>query len=55
VEKIKVLIVDDEPLVRRVLKNKVDWDLFNMTVAGEAINGEEALLYLDSIGNTIFQ
>jgi two-component system, response regulator YesN len=47
VEKIKVLIVDDEPLVRRVLKNKVDWDLFDMTVAGEAINGEEALLYLD--------
>jgi two-component system response regulator YesN len=39
----KVLIVDDEYIVRLGLKTIVDWARFGYTVAGEAANGKEAL------------
>jgi two-component system response regulator YesN len=39
----KVLIVDDEYIVRLGLKTIVDWAGFGYTVAGEAANGREAL------------
>ncbi len=38
----KVLLVDDEYMTRRVLKNKVDWNSLNAIVSGEAEDGEEA-------------
>ncbi len=36
----KVLIVDDEVLVRVGLKNTIDWESIGFTVIGEASNGE---------------
>lgn len=37
----KVLIVDDEVLVRIGLKNTIDWESIGFTVVGEASNGEQ--------------
>lgn len=37
----KVLIVDDEVLVRIGLKNTIDWEEIGFTVVGEASNGEQ--------------
>lgn len=37
----KVLIVDDEILVRIGLKNTIDWEHIGFTVIGEAANGEQ--------------
>ena len=40
---LKVLIVDDEEVVRRGIRLGVDWDSLGCAVAGEAANGEEGL------------
>ncbi|RDU37103.1 hypothetical protein DRW41_10490 [Neobacillus piezotolerans] len=37
---IKVLIVDDDTIVRRGLKATVDWERFGMAVVGDAPNGK---------------
>ncbi|WP_138494803.1 response regulator transcription factor [Paenibacillus pinistramenti] len=39
----KVLVVDDEMLVRQGIKYLFDWESEGFTIAGEASNGEEAL------------
>ncbi|MBO5070565.1 MAG: response regulator [Roseburia sp.] len=39
----KLLIVDDEPLVREGLRMSISWEDYGFTVVGEASNGEEAL------------
>jgi two-component system response regulator YesN len=41
-----VLIVDDDKLARRGIISLMPWDKYNMTVAGEAQNGEQALEFL---------
>ncbi|MCD9022098.1 response regulator [Cohnella silvisoli] len=46
---IKVLIVDDEYLVRERLKQVVDWNELGYEIAGEAANGEDALMMLEHI------
>ena len=38
--KIKVLIVDDDTIVRRGLKATVDWEKYGMTVVADAPNGQ---------------
>ena len=38
----KVLVADDEPKIRRGLKNSLDWNEFNMEIVGEAEDGEMA-------------
>ena len=43
----KILIVDDEYIVRLGLKTIVDWAAFGYTVAGEAVNGREAFDFFD--------
>ena len=43
----KILIVDDEYIVRLGLKTIVDWAMFGYTVAGEAANGKEALDFFE--------
>ncbi|MGI2296524.1 helix-turn-helix domain-containing protein [Paenibacillus sp. GXUN7292] len=43
----RVLIVEDDHLVRRGLISSMPWKQFNMTVIGEAANGEEALQFLE--------
>ncbi|EFM12520.1 two component transcriptional regulator, AraC family [Paenibacillus curdlanolyticus YK9] len=44
---IKVLIVDDDKLVRKGLISAMPWQDFNMQVVGEASNGEKALAFLE--------
>ena len=39
----QVLIVDDKPLIRRSLKETIDWKKLNCVVSGEAQNGKEAV------------
>lgn len=39
----KVLIVDDEPMIREGLKTLVDWAKYGFTVIGDASNGREAV------------
>ncbi|RCX19364.1 AraC family two component transcriptional regulator [Anaerobacterium chartisolvens] len=41
----KVMIVDDEILVRIGLKSTIDWESLGFTVVAEASNGEQALEY----------
>lgn len=42
-EKIKVVFIDDERLVRQLLINCVDWDSLGFTVAGDSPGGQHAL------------
>jgi two-component system response regulator YesN len=44
---IKVLVVDDDKLVRQGLISAMPWAEFEMTVVGEASNGEKALEFLE--------
>jgi len=39
----RVIIVDDEPVVRRGLRETIEWDSLGLEVAGEAADGIEAL------------
>ncbi|MGF7049385.1 two-component system response regulator YesN [Paenibacillus sp. DS2015] len=43
VNKYKVILVDDEPLILRSLKAAIPWDELNLEIVGEARNGEGAL------------
>ncbi len=45
---IKVLVVDDDNLVRRGLISAMPWNRFDMEVVGEASNGEAALEFMAS-------
>lgn len=45
---IKVLIVDDDKLVRKGISSAMPWNEFNMEVVGEASNGAKALDFLKS-------
>lgn len=43
----KVLIVDDEMLIRQGIINYIDWEKEGYQIIGEAANGEEALALLE--------
>lgn len=45
---IRILIVDDEPKVRRGLVNKLNWEDIGCTIIGEADNGIEAKRIIDA-------
>ncbi|WP_339204213.1 response regulator [Paenibacillus sp. FSL K6-3182] len=45
---IKVMIVDDDKLVRKGLISAMPWENFDMEVVGEASNGKKALEFLES-------
>jgi two-component system response regulator YesN len=45
----KVLIIDDELIVRVGLKSIVDWESHGFVVVGEASNGEEALTLCEAL------
>jgi two-component system response regulator YesN len=45
----KVVLVDDEKLIRQGLKAIVDWERYGFKVAGEAGNGREALLRYEEL------
>jgi two-component system, response regulator YesN len=40
---LKVLIIDDEPLIRKGLKTIIQWNDYGFIVCGEAVNGEDGL------------
>ncbi len=40
---LRMLCVDDEPLVRTLICNCIDWQALGIEIAGEAGNGQEAL------------
>lgn len=39
----KVMIIDDEPVVRKGLKKCIDWEKYGFTICGEASDGETGL------------
>lgn len=39
----KILIVDDEKFIRKSIRNRMNWEQFDIEVAGEAGNGQAAL------------
>jgi two-component system response regulator YesN len=39
----KVLIVDDEPMIRAGLQTLIDWERYGFQVVGDAMNGREAM------------
>lgn len=41
--KLKVLVVEDELLVRVGIKSSIDWEENNLMLVGEAANGQEAV------------
>ncbi|MHA6482759.1 response regulator [Paenibacillus sp. strain BS8-2] len=44
---LKVLVVDDDKLARRGIISEMPWELFGMTVVGEANNGVTALEFME--------
>lgn len=40
---IKMMIVDDEAIVRRGIKTSINWSSYGIKIAGEASNGKNAL------------
>jgi Response regulator receiver domain./Bacterial regulatory helix-turn-helix proteins, AraC family. len=40
---IKVMIIDDEHIIRTGIRTSIDWNSYGMAVVGEASNGKEAL------------
>lgn len=49
----KVVIIDDEPWTRGVIKNLANWDKFEMEVVGEAADGETGLALIQKIAPDI--
>lgn len=48
-EKCKVLIVDDEMLIRQGIINYINWGREGFEIIGEASNGEEALIMIEKL------
>lgn len=46
---LKVIIVDDEYLIRNLIRMKVNWEEVNMEMVGEAGNAEQALELVDKL------
>lgn len=54
-EKLKVLIVDDEYLIRNLLRMRINWEEQGLMIVGEASNAQEALDMVDELKpNIIF-
>ena len=45
----RVIIVDDEPVIRKGLRETIEWDSLGLEVAGEAADGIEALKLIRAI------
>ena len=42
-KKLKVIVIDDEMLIRKLIRMKMDTKRLNLEVAGEYVNGAAAL------------
>lgn len=49
VEPLKVLIVDDEYLIRNLLRMRIDWEQQGMNIIGEASDAAEALEQVEPV------
>ncbi|WP_256762391.1 response regulator [Cohnella sp. WQ 127256] len=49
----KVMIVDDEPWSRKVIKQLGEWDMLQLTIVGEAEDGLESLRMIDELSPDI--
>jgi two-component system response regulator YesN len=47
--KLKVLIVDDEHLIRNLLRMRIDWEAQGMEIVGEAANAGEAMALVEQL------
>ncbi|MCI9482626.1 MAG: response regulator, partial [Oscillibacter sp.] len=45
---ISVLIVDDEYLIRSLIRNSIPWEKYGLEVIGEVGDGEEALSFIEA-------
>ena len=45
----RVIIVDDEPVIRKGLRETIEWDSLGLEVAGEAADGIEALKLIKAV------
>ena len=52
-DRIRILFVDDEAIVREGLKKCIDWEVNGFEVVGAAENGEKALEYLGQLSVNI--
>lgn len=46
---LRVLIVDDEPLMRKGVFSKINWQAMQLAFAGDAADGEEALEQIEAV------
>jgi two-component system response regulator YesN len=49
VDAVRTLIVDDEYLIRSLVRNSIDWEGLGFSIVGEAEDGEEALRLADEL------
>ena len=40
---LKLLLVDDEPIIRKGIRTSIDWEKYDIEIAGEASNGMDAI------------
>lgn len=45
----RIVIVDDEKFIRKSIRNRMNWEMYGIEVAGEAANGQEALEQISSV------
>lgn len=45
----RILIVDDEQLIRKGIIHYMDWEEEGFIIAGEASNGREALEFIETV------
>lgn len=45
----KVMLIDDEKSIRKLMRLSIDWEKYDMEIAGEAASGIEALNIIDDI------
>ena len=43
----RILLVDDEALIREAVSENVDWEQYGYMLAGSCENGEEALKFIE--------
>lgn len=48
-KKLRVLLVDDEIMIREGFKRLFDWEAHDCEVVGEAADGMEALAQIDAL------
>ena len=48
-DKYRVMLIDDEPSARNLMRGSIDWESLNMEVVGEAASGIEAINVIDEM------